>query len=768
MIIDELLSILQEKCNNNKIYRGINVTQDEHGKKIPLGEKNNIPLEKLNNTPQNLDYGNCFSLYVKHIPNLYVVDFDTKKDLDRCPLYKMLMEDKVYHNDSFRMKGYHFYIYIENLPHFSNQQKVGIDKEWEIDLIKINNIWDRKGSQVWGNDFGYYDWQSIKQHFDVNYMNIKDNVIEPINKKTLPTEKITTENSDSGSEIDFDEEFPQCDREQLEGYLNRLNAERYHYDNWLSIGVICYNNFEDKDEGYDLWRDWTNKDEDLKTEHSHRNRKYMNDKYDSFEEKRDTKLSFRTLRKWANEDNPLNPFEEAFKYGGEDALVKIMNNYCIYVRQISMYVILHNENWFLKKTGEANDYFEKYTFSIINQKGNGTPKNVFNIWKKNIKRHEVEKIVYDPSNSQENVFNLWKGYRIKYEDVKDHQGECEFLLDHILNVWCNGNIDHYNYVLNWLAFKLQYPHKKIGVVICLRSQEGAGKGLIFRIIQKIIGKDHYASISNINSLIGDFNGISEGRQLIDLDEAVWGGNKQLEGRLKSIITEEEQLINKKNKEAYVIENYCDFFMTTNEEWFAPVSRNSRRYFCLEMNNKIAGFNLTNEQRGYIKQLMKSDEKAFAKHLYERDVSKYEPRQFVKTKLLQDQVEQNWNSIESFWYETLNNQGIDAELWNDPNSLEQLPSGKSYYFKKWIFEKYKEWDGGSYSRKVGNPKFWKQTKDIFNIDTDKRLTKGSREYYVVMPDIEEARELFNKYQKYDYEYPEVIDFKNDDDDSSDDE
>jgi hypothetical protein len=36
----------------------------------------------------------------------------------------------------------------------------------------------------------------------------------------------------------------------------------------------------------------------------------------------------------------------------------------------------------------------------------------------------------------------------------------------------------------------------------------------------------------------------------------------------------------------------------------------------------------------------------------------------------------------------------------------------------------------------------------------------------MPDIEEARELFNKYQRYDYEYPEVIVF--DDDESSDDE
>lgn len=262
-------------------------------------------------------------------------------------------------------------------------------------------------------------------------------------------------------------------------------------------------------------------------------------------------------------------------------------------------------------------------------------------------------------------------------------------------------------------------------------------------------------------MIGDFNGMSEGRQLIDLDEAVWGGNKLLEGRLKSIITEEEQVINKKNKEQYVIDNYCDFFMTTNEDWFAPVSRNSRRYFCLEMNNKIAGFNLTNEQRNYIKELMKSDERAFAKHLYERDVSKFNPRQFVKTKLLQDQVEHNWNSVEAFWHEKLNDQSIVNEVWMNPNELHTLPNGEAYYSKQQIFDSYKEWDGGSYSRKVGNVKFWKETITIFSIDTTQRLSGGGRTRYVQMPPIDEARQMFNDYQKYEYTYPDVIDFNHDD-------
>tara|TARA_R110000823_G_scaffold234654_1_gene360857 strand:+ start:900 stop:3191 length:2292 start_codon:yes stop_codon:yes gene_type:complete len=763
MLINDLLCDIQAKSNGDKIYRGINVLIKDDGGKEPVGEKNNLPLDKLNNTPQNLNFGNCFSTYVKYVENLYVIDFDTKEKLEECPLYKILMLDGVYHNDSFRFKGFHFWVFIDNLPKFTNQIKVSIDDRWEIDLMKTTNIWDRKNSEVWGKDYGYYDWNTIKQYFNENRMNIQTDIASPLTKE-LPLEKITTNevyssDDDASSVFSFDD-FPRCDSTQFMDYITRLGDQRYLYDSWLSVGVMCYNNFVDTDEGYDIWREWSKNDPNYdKTKMSNRE---MFLKYETFDETRHKKLSYKTLRQWANSDNPLNPFELAFENGGIDKLVETMNKYCIYVRDIGIFIILHNENWYLKKNGEANDYFEKYTFNTFNSAGKPQPKNVFNLWKKNTKRREVDKIVYDPSNSQENVFNLWKGYKITYDDVKDYDGECKFLLDHILNVWCNGDEEHYNYVLNWLAFKLQYPAKKIGVVIALRSQEGAGKGLVFKIIAKIIGKNHYCSISNINSLIGDFNGLSEGRQLIDLDEAVWGGNKLMEGRLKSIITEEEQVINKKNKEQYVIDNYCDFFMTTNEDWFAPVNRNSRRYFCLEMNNKIAGFNLSDDSRSYIKELMKSDEMAFAKHLYERDVSKFNPRQFVKTKLLQDQVEQNWNSIEAFWHDKLIEQSIDNEVWMSPHDLCVLNDGTPYYSKTHIFQKYKEWDGGSYSRKVGNVKFWKQSCEIFNIDSSLRLATGRREYYIQMPLIQEARQLFNNYQKYDYTYPDVVDFINDDD------
>eukprot|EP01051_Picozoa_sp_SAG22_P040943 SAG22_NODE_22366_length_207_cov_89.268519_1_plen_69_part_11 len=68
------------------------------------------------------------------------------------------------------------------------------------------------------------------------------------------------------------------------------------------------------------------------------------------------------------------------------------------------------------------------------------------------------------------------------------------------------------------------PHKKSGVMLCLKSKQGAGKGVVFEALSKIIGPSHYAQVSNASNVFGEFNGTLEAKILIDLDEAFWGGD----------------------------------------------------------------------------------------------------------------------------------------------------------------------------------------------------------------------------------------------------
>ena len=122
------------------IYRHIDITYNSKGNKIPKGEKNNLSVEAIKRNRGDTSY-NTLSLYVKHIPDLYVIDFDSK-EVDEDPLYIKLNNECVAYTET--IKGSHYYVYIKNIDVFSNQQKVNIDSTIDMDLIKINNRYHQR------------------------------------------------------------------------------------------------------------------------------------------------------------------------------------------------------------------------------------------------------------------------------------------------------------------------------------------------------------------------------------------------------------------------------------------------------------------------------------------------------------------------------------------------------------------------------------------------------------------------------------------------
>ena len=116
--------------------------------------------------------------FYKACKGLYCIDFDnyqgtpinSYKDqsfLDGNELYDKLNKSGCYKSKT--NKGYHFYVYIHNLK-YSCQQKVGNDCDYEIDLLKGNNIWSPKDRGVIGKEV-IYDWDDLKCYFNVSKMN---------------------------------------------------------------------------------------------------------------------------------------------------------------------------------------------------------------------------------------------------------------------------------------------------------------------------------------------------------------------------------------------------------------------------------------------------------------------------------------------------------------------------------------------------------------------------------------------------------------------
>ena len=605
------------------------------------------------------------------------------------------------------------------------------------------------------------------------------------------------------------------------------NAECYEYQQWIEIGMALHNITNGNGIGLSLYKDFSKDYEGFKQNNTKR---IVDDKWKSFQsddggnklgmtsllklkekyevKKKVIRTSYESIFNYTLETNfakrvkyweenqeadEEKPNKSIFIKGALNSVLEKMNERIIFVKETGEYIILDKkiiikENtltkkttkkldncWYLKNPTKAKDQFQKEIFSVSYEANGKTITrriDPFKEWCQWIDRKEVRAIDFDPRDQcPDDIFNLWNGFNIKkddahFADVKDAQP----VLDHILTSWCDGDKDHYEYVLNYFAHILQKPHKKTGVLLALQSKEGGGKGFILDKLSEIIGDDHYCQNSNAKFLFGDFNGQLEGKILVNLDEALWGGDKTMEGIVKNKITETKQTINKKNKENYMISCFANYIITTNNAWFCAANADSRRMFCLKLNNFLSGIVDTEEKDEYIKNILQSPADAFAKVLYNRDISEFNPRKFKKTDLLQNQVERNWNSVLAWWNTVVRDGGFTYK--NDFISWGKLHDGDFYeskelcgiiaknkkgekvtaYLKSWIHEVYMSVN--SDTRKFQDNRFWDDIRnncldDLY--DEQKIQQKKNRRIYVILPSLEEGRKKWNEMQEYSYDY-----------------
>ena len=627
----------------------------------------------------------------------------------------------------------------------------------------------------------------------------------PVSPTTSDEETVQEEKKEEKEEEEDNDMMPFVPQKnpynlgELQEIINILPEECYEYDDWIKIGMAICNITEGDNVGLCLYVDWSKKDIENYDE------AVIKSNWKRWKKRTGNKLGITFLRKLKakyqpkNQQSLHNVFANAFeKNDNHEKKAKLemlneMNNRVIFVKETGDYIILDkkiirkaNEElitmpcWYLKTATKTKDHFLKEKFIHTYEEEGGKLKNInvdpFKEWCEWIDRKEVRAIGFDPrDNANSDLFNLWNGFNISKEvaDTYDEE-EAQPILDHIKELWCNNDEDSFEYVMNYFSHIIQKPHIKTGVLLALKSKQGGGKGIILDKLAQIIGDNHYAQNSNANFLFGDFNGQLEGKILINLDEAFWGGDKKLEGVIKNKITEKRQTINKKNKENYMVDCYANYIITTNNDWFAGTTEDDRRHYCLELNNRLSG-RMNKETLKHIQPVLDAPCEAFAKVLYNRDISEFKPRMFKKTKLLQNQVEMNWCSPKVFWNNVMRDGGFEFRgkfvEWNKILKYSEYDTNHQYgleiknkkkekrvvYEKDWLFRCY---DSQSYNgRKFDNSSFWREIQKncIGDLYVEKKIQfKKERKLYVFLPTLEEAREKWNEMQEYDYNYGEEDD------------
>tara|TARA_R110000744_G_scaffold69926_3_gene141720 strand:+ start:635 stop:2776 length:2142 start_codon:yes stop_codon:yes gene_type:complete len=205
-------------------------------------------------------------------------------------------------------------------------------------------------------------------------------------------------------------------------------------------------------------------------------------------------------------------------------------------------------------------------------------------WMNSESRRTYRGFTFDPRRvgAVDGKFNHWRGYDVEplAQTMVEAAASCSLFLAHLRDIVCRGNRDHARWVLNHFAHMIQFPWKKPETAIVVVGEKGCGKSAIFDIMGRLV-RDNYFPTAERRMLLGNFNSHMETVLLFQLEEALWAGDKQAEGKLKHLITGKTHIIERKGFEPYKVGNYARIYMTSNERWAVPATVDERRFTALE-------------------------------------------------------------------------------------------------------------------------------------------------------------------------------------------
>ncbi len=283
----------------------------------------------------------------------------------------------------------------------------------------------------------------------------------------------------------------------------------------------------------------------------------------------------------------------------------------------------------------------------VDGQGRAIMKPAANVWLAHPDRAQfIRGVTFDPSGRAvpEGMLNLWQGFA-----VQPRPGSWQRMRDHIRDVVCRGNVEHSEYLLNWIARMLQSPAEQGEVAVVMRGGEGTGKGTLARALKHTLGQ-HGLHISNGKHLTGNFNGHLRDCVFLFADEAFFAGDRAHVGVLKAIITEPYLAIEGKYQNAVQAPNFLHLMMASNEDWVVPASLDARRFFVLEVSDArrndhayFAALWAEMENGGY---------EAMLHDLLRRDLTLFNPRGVPLTEGLQTQRKLSLNHTDAWWLDVL--------------------------------------------------------------------------------------------------------------------
>lgn len=377
-----------------------------------------------------------------------------------------------------------------------------------------------------------------------------------------------------------------------------------------------------------------------------------------------------------------------------------------------------------------------------------------NRWLEDPERRDYEGVEFFPDADNKpgtpNYLNLWRGFSVTPAPVPDPKRYKTFR-DHVFNNIGGGDQALFDWIWGFFAHALQRPRERIGVALVLRGKMGSGKTKVGEVIGSLTPA-HWLLVDSPRYVTGQFNAHMASCLWLQADEATWGGNKEVLGRLKGLITSSKQFIEAKGVDPVELENYVRLILTSNEDWVVPAGLDERRF---------AIFNVSDHCIGNFEYFREMDEELAAggrEHLLADllsfDLSRVDLRKIPRTDALLEQKIRSLDPIDSWWFDRLmaGTPTRSSDKW-----LSQIPSATLYgdYIAtcEQLGIRRKQPDNIFGARlKILAPSI-KTTRPRMTVETGHGALKCARIQCYAMPPLAEARRDFEKVAGQSVRWPE---------------
>lgn len=292
--------------------------------------------------------------------------------------------------------------------------------------------------------------------------------------------------------------------------------------------------------------------------------------------------------------------------------------------------------------------FDGFRTGVVDPKtGEVKPVALADVWLGDKSRSRFNRVVFDPEGEEpgDRLYNLWTGFR-----RQNAATTCDEYLRLTREVIAAGSEEVYEYLIRWMALRVQRPGQKLEVAIALRGGQGLGKSLWAELFGELFGP-HFIAVSGIHGLAHNFNKHLLQALLVFGDEMNAAGDRATVSKLKTLVTQTHIQIEPKGVDSFTAPNRFALIVASNGAKVVDVDPDDRRWLALDVAPTWKG------QFDRFASLVKSwrdggGREAFLDYLLSLDLAGYNHRNRPLTRTHSEQIVHSFQGAERIMHAML--------------------------------------------------------------------------------------------------------------------